>query len=154
MSFNTRSDQLEPEKPGVDKVYFIDSNIFLELELDQEHADECEVFLNKVRIGVLKAVITSFHIDSILVIMENYGKKPYELRTFISSLYGYKGLRVHYLSLLDRVLATKYMEMHSLDFDDALAYSVMKKLGINKIVSYDKHFDSLKDIIRLEPSQV
>ena len=63
-----------------------------------------------------------------------------------------KRLRIYYLSLLDRISATKYMEKYGLDFDDALAYSVMKKVGINKIVSYDKHFDSLRDIIRLEPS--
>jgi len=132
----------------------VDSNIFLELELDQEHVDEYEVFLNKVKKGVLKAIITCFHVDSILIVMENYDKEPRELRTFISSLYGYKGLKIYYLSLLDRISATKYMEKYGLDFDDTLAYSVMKKLGIDKIVSYDKHFDSLKDIIRLEPSQI
>lgn len=132
----------------------MDSNIFLELELDQEHVDEYEVFLNKVKKGVLKAIITCFHVDSILIVMENYDKEPRELRTFISSLYGYKGLKIYYLSLLDRISATKYMEKYGLDFDDTLAYSVMKKLGIDKIVSYDKHFDSLKDIIRLEPSQI
>jgi len=137
-----------------DKVYFVDSNIFLELALDQERADDCEFFLNKVRKGVVKAVITCFHIDSIIIVMENYGKKPKTLRIFISSLYGYKGLRIYYLSLLDRILATKYMEEYGLDFDDALAYAVMRKLGISKIVSYDKHFDSLRDITRLEPSQI
>ena len=84
--------------------------------------------------------------------MENYGKTPHELRIFISSLYGYRGLSIYYLSLFDRISATRYMEKHGLDFDDAIAYSIMKKLGINKIVSYDKHFDSLKDIVRLEPS--
>mgnify|MGYP000044061315 CR=1 FL=1 len=149
-----RPDQLGSRKPGADKVYFVDSNIFLELELDQERANECEAYLNKVRVGTLKAVITCFHVDSILIVMENYGKRPHELRTFISSLYGYKGLKIYYLSLLDRISATKYMERFGLDFDDALAYSVMKKLGMNKIVSYDKHFDSLKDIVRLEPGHV
>ena len=149
-----KPDQLGLRRLDSNKVYFVDSNIFLELELDQEHADECEVFLNKVKKGVLKAIITCFHVDSILIVMENYDKEPRELRTFISSLYGYKGLKIYYLSLLDRISATKYMEKYGLDFDDALAYSVMKKLGIDKIVSYDKHFDSLKDIIRLEPSQI
>ena len=78
MNFSTKLDQLESGKLGVDKVYFIDSNIFLELELDQERADEREVFLNKVKIGVLKAISTCFHIDSILIVMENHGEKPYE----------------------------------------------------------------------------
>lgn len=154
LNFSMRLDQLELRKPDDDKIYFVDSNIFLELELDRDHADESEAFLNKVRKGVLKAIITCFHIDSIIIVMENYGKKPVEIKIFISSLYGYKGLKIYYLSLPDRISATKYMEKYGLDFDDALAYSIMKKLGINKIVSYDKHFNILKDIMRIEPSQI
>lgn len=99
-------------------------------------------------------MITCFHIDNILMLMENYDKGPRELRVFLSSLHGYKGLRIHYLSLPDRISATRYMEEHNLDFDDALAYATTKRFDINRIVSYDRHFDSLKDITRLEPGQI
>jgi len=132
----------------------VDSNIFLELQLDQEYADDCEHFLTKVKDGSIKAVTTDFHIDSILVIMENYGKKPSEIRVFLSSLLGYKGLRIYFLSILDRIMATKYMEKFNLDLDDALAYCTMRKFRINAIVSYDKHFDKLEDVVRLEPDQL
>jgi len=128
--------------------------VFLELELDQERADECEVFLNKVKMGLLKAVTTGFHIDSILIIMENYGKSPSDLKTFLSSLLSYKGLEVYLLSILDRISATRWMDELKLDLDDAIAYHVMKRLNIDTIVSYDRHFDSIKDITRLEPSQL
>ena len=101
-------------------VYFVDANIFL--ELDQEHANECETFLEKVRSGVLKAVTTSFHVDSVLVVMENYVKAARDFRIFLSSLIGYKGLKIYFLSLFDRIMATKYMERLNIDFDDALAY--------------------------------
>lgn len=149
-----KPDRLGLEKLSTDQTYFVDSNIFLELELDQRYVNECEVFLNKIRKGLLKAVITSFHVDSILIIMENYGKGPHELRTFLSSLLGYKGLEIYFSSIFDRILATKYMEEFNLDLDDALAFCVMKKLDINKIVSYDRHFDLVRDITRLEPSQL
>jgi len=128
--------------------------VFLKLELDQERADECEVFLNKVKMGLLKAVTTGFHIDSILIIMENYGKSPSDLKTFLSSLFGYKGLEVYLPSILDRISATRWMDELKLDLDDAITYHVMKKFNIDKIVSYDRHFDSIKDIRRLEPSQL
>jgi len=128
--------------------------VFLELELDQERADECEVFLNKVKSGLLKAVTTGFHIDRILIIMENYGKSPSDLKTFLSSLLSYKGLEVYLLSILDRISATRWMDELKLDLDDAIAYHVMKRLNIDTIVSYDRHFDSIKDITRLEPSQL
>ena len=146
--------RLERGKSNINPACFVDSNVFLELELDQEHADECEVFLNKVRKGVLRAVTTGFHIDSILIIMENYGKSPSDLETFLSSLLGYKGLEVYLLSILDRISATRWMDKLNLDLDDAIAYYVMKRLNIDKIVSYDRHFDSVKDIMRLEPSQL
>jgi len=145
-------DQSEQEKLN-DDIYFLDSNIFLELELDQKDADECEKLLNNIKEGLIKAITTCFHIDSILIIMENYDKKPYELRIFVSSLFGYNGLKIYYLSLIDRINAIKYMEEFNLNFDDALSYSIMKKFNISKIISYDKHFDNLKDIMRLEPNQ-
>ena len=146
--------KLERGKSNINPACFVDSNVFLELELDQEHADECEVFLNKVRRGVLRAITTGFHIDSILIIMENYGKSPSDLETFLSSLLGYKGLEIYLLSILDRISAIRWMDKLNLDLDDAIAYYVMKRLNIDKIVSYDKHFDSVKDITRLEPSQL
>jgi len=146
--------KLERGKSNTNPACFVDSNVFLELELDQERADECEVFLNKVKMGLLKAVTTGFHIDSILIIMENYGKSPSDLKTFLSSLLSYKGLEVYLLSILDRISATRWMDELKLDLDDAIAYHVMKRLNIDTIVSYDRHFDSIKDITRLEPSQL
>ena len=35
-------------------MYFIDANIFLELTLDQDKADDCEVFLKRVQNGGFK----------------------------------------------------------------------------------------------------
>jgi len=42
----------------------IDTNIFLELFLGQEKAQECEEFLNKVSKGEIDAVITTFTIHA------------------------------------------------------------------------------------------
>jgi len=154
LNSNTRLDESELRKLGINPTYFLDSNIFLELELDQRYADECEALLNKVRRGLIEAVTTGFHIDSILLVMENYGMKPSDLRTFLSSLLGYKGLTIYFPSLHDRILATEYMEKFGLDLDDALAYCAMKKFDTNNIVSYDKHFNPIRDVTRLEPSQL
>ncbi len=146
--------ELGLRKPDTNPMCFVDSNIFLELELDQRHADEYEAFLHKIKRGLLKAIIMGFHVDSVLIVIENYGKSPKDLRTFLSSLLGYKGLEIYYLSLLDRILTTKYMEKFNLELDDALAYYIMKKFNIIRIISYDKHFGTISDITRLEPSQL
>lgn len=58
--------------------------------------------------------------------MERYNKSPADLRLFISSLTGFEGLKICFLSLTDRLRATKHMEEFKLDFDDALAYQAMK----------------------------
>lgn len=135
-------------------MYFIDANIFLELALDQDKADDCEVFLKRVQNGGLRGVITDFLIDAIIIVMENRGKTPKDLRVFLSSLFGYKGLEVYLLSLLDKIKATKFMELFGFDFDDATTYQVMKRLKLEKIISYDKGFDSLPNVKRLEPPNV
>ena len=112
------------------------------------------MFLRKIQKGLITAAITDFHVDTIIIIMEKYGKSPADLHLFVSSLIGFEGLKIYFLSLMDRLKAIKHMEEFKLDYDDALAYQAMKKLKILNVVSYDKHFDSLHDITRQEPAQL
>ncbi|MEM2210005.1 MAG: hypothetical protein QXM32_07230, partial [Nitrososphaerota archaeon] len=87
----------------------LDSNIFLEIELAEQHAEACKLFLSKVRDGFIKSVITDFHVDSIITVMENYGKGWKELAIFLASLLHYKGLRIHTMGLSGRIKATYFM---------------------------------------------
>ena len=134
--------------------YLVDANIFLELELGQERADTCEEVLRKFCSGELQGLLLDFAVDSIVIIMESHGKGWEDIRTFLSSLLGYKGLYVYYSSLLDRIMATDHMRSYGLDFDDALALQAMKESGIRYIVSYDKDFDKVPDIKRLKPESL
>lgn len=52
-------------------MFLIDTNIFLELFLNQKRADECEILLNKIANGEIEAVITSFTIYAIKAILNN-----------------------------------------------------------------------------------
>jgi len=63
----------------------------------------------------------------------------------------YKGLSIHGLSLSARIAATKEIEGQGLDFDDATCVATMKSLGINRIVSFDRDFDGVGGISRLDP---
>jgi len=125
------------------------SNIFLEVELAEQHAEACKRFLNKVRDGIIKSAITDFHVDSIVI--ENYNKSWKELALFLASLFRYKGLRIHQMGLGSRVKATSFMKDYGLDFDDALAVQALKELSIDTIVSYDDDFDSVDWIKRKIP---
>lgn len=132
-------------------MFLIDANIFLEVELAQEKKEACKRLLRKVREGREEAITTDFIIDSIIVIMENYGKSWSEIRKFLTSLLGYEGLRIYILSIYDRIAATEHMKIHKLDFDDATTHQAMQTSKITEIASYDEHFDKILGIKRIAP---
>jgi predicted nucleic acid-binding protein len=132
----------------------IDANIFLELMLDQARADECERFLAAVEDGSKEAFITDLTLDSILIILESRGRDAAELATFISSIATYRGLRLYWLSLVDRLHATVHMSRTGLDFEDSTTLEACRRLSAEGIVSFDKDFDGLPDVARLEPKDL
>lgn len=147
-------EKLEWSKPFKEAKFLVDANIFLEVELGQRKADPCEKVLRKFHRGELEGMVVDFAIDTIVITMENYGKKWSEIKTFLSSLLGYKGLLIYFSTLLDRIMATNYMKNFGLDFDDALALRAMKQNGIENIISYDKDFDTVSDVKRILPESL
>jgi len=58
------------------------------------------------------------------------------------------------MNIADKIEASEEMENSKLDFDDATSLAVMKKLKIDEIVSFDRDFDRVESIRRLEPHEV
>lgn len=131
--------------------FLVDANIFLDVELGQQKADICERFLIKFQRGELEGIVVDFAVDAIVIVMENYGKEWGRIRTFLSSFLGYKGLRIYFSSLFDRIKATSHAKNLCLDFDDALTFQAMKVNKITDIIRYDKDFDAVPGIKRLLP---
>ncbi|MEM2226187.1 MAG: type II toxin-antitoxin system VapC family toxin [Candidatus Bathyarchaeia archaeon] len=132
----------------------LDANIFLEVELAERHAEACKALLGKVRDGLIKSAITDFHVDSIALVMEGYGRGWRELATFLASLLRYKGLRIYPVGLGGRMRAVAAMRDYGLDFDDAIAVQALKELSIDTIVSYDDDFDSVDWVKRRTPEDL
>jgi len=132
----------------------LDANIFLEAELAEIHGPACKQLLEKLRDGEIKAAITDFHVDSIVIVMEKYGKRWSEISLFLASLLRYRGLKVYPLSLVSRIKATSFMKEYGLNFDDALAVQALKELSTNIIISYDKDFNSIEWIKRQTPEEL
>jgi len=132
----------------------LDANIFLEAELAEIHGPACKQLLEKLRDGEIKAAITDFHVDSIVIVMEKYGKRWSEISLFLASLLRYRGLKVYPLSLVSRIKATSFMKEYGLNFDDALAVQALKELSTNIIVSYDEDFNSIEWIKRQTPEEL
>ena len=52
-------------------MYLIDANIFLEVELGQKKGEIAKKLLKLFENGELSGYITDFHIDAIVIVMEN-----------------------------------------------------------------------------------
>lgn len=130
---------------------FVDSNIFLEVQLAQKHSETSKKFLKMVQSGRLKAYTTDFHLDNVVIVMEKYGKSWRDIAIFLTSLLQYKGLTIYPLMIYDKIKTTEIMRDEGLDFDDALAVYLAKRLNLKVIVSYDSHFDKIDWLKRKTP---
>ena len=125
----------------------VDTNIFLELFLGQERAEECQKFLEKISSGELEAVITGFTVHAVEAVLNDSELILLFLRNLQNSI----GLNVYETSLEDEMAVSMLMGEIGLDFDDTLQYYVARKLGVEAIVSFDRHFDQV-DVKRKEPA--
>ena len=91
----------------------------------------------------------NYMIDSVIIIMEHYDKSSDEIRRFLLSLLGYKGLEFYQLSIYDKIEATEHMKLYNLDFDEACMYQAMNVLKVNQIASFDTDFDKIPEIERI-----
>ncbi len=127
----------------------IDTNIYLELFLGRERADDCEKLLNKISGGGSEAVTTKFSVHAAEALLN----ETKLILTFLRNIENSIGLEIYETSLDDEIAVSMTMNKLGLDFDDALQYYVAKKLGVEAIISYDKHFDGL-DLLRKEPAEM
>ena len=128
----------------------IDANIFLEVLLKQEKYLICAEFLKKIQKGEAEAIITTFTIDGIILVLERHGQDTDSIKIFIHSLYNYAGLKIYVATMNDRLQAISHMLL-GLDFEDALTLQCALSNNEKEIMSFDKDFDKIKLIKRIEP---
>ena len=127
----------------------IDANIFLEFLLDQQEAQKCFEFLEKVREGSIHAVVSAFTIDGILIALEKHNQAGI-MEKFLRSLISHRGIRIYTPTIDDRLKAINHISL-GLDFEDALTLQCAISNNEKEIVSFDKDFDKIKLIKRIEP---
>ncbi len=107
--------------------YLLDSNIILELLLDQQRADEVETFLASAPTEQL--FLSDFSLHSLGVILFRQRKADTFMRAVVGDLLT-NGVRVVSLAAGDYQLVRDSAERFGLDFDDAYQYSVAVKYGL------------------------
>ncbi|RQW79789.1 MAG: PIN domain-containing protein [Methanothrix sp.] len=130
-------------------MYLVDSNVWLELLLEQERAEEVRQFLQAVRTD--EFALTEFTLYSIGIITSRLNKKDV-FAAFLSDVLEETGIKRISLSLTDLMELLSAMQEQDLDFDDAYQYVAAKNNDLI-LVSFDRDFDKT-DIIRKTPAMV
>ncbi len=129
-------------------MFLIDTNIWLELLLEQDRADEVRRFLDAMpsdQIG-----ISHFSLHSIGVILGRYGRRA-ALVQFVHDLFVVGMVQMVTLPPDAFEAISGAMEAHRLDFDDAYQYVAALQSGAD-LVSFDMDFDRT-DLRRRTPSE-
>ncbi len=135
---------------------FLDSNIILRyLTRDNEaKAQACYELLQDVKQGREEVFTCEATVTEVVYVLSS-PKAPYrlsheEIRARLLPILTLRGLRLPQKGVYLRALDI-YASSPFLDFEDALAVAHMERRGIVEILSYDRDFDRVGGISRLEP---
>lgn len=132
---------------------FVDTNIFLRFLLADhpKQSPACKKLFEKAAQREIKLVTLPIVIAEISWVLSSFYKEPIkEVARKLRIILLCKGLEVPYKDTL--LLATKIFEEKKIDFIDAFVSAWLKTEKLTKIYSYDKDFDKIENITRIEPS--
>jgi len=130
-------------------MFLIDTNVWLELLLEQDKAEDVRQFLQAIE-GRLLA-ITDFSVYSIGIILTRL-KKDVLFEDFLSDTVEDSGVKRIYLDSTDLKKLLAVRKQFNLDFDDAYQYVSAEKYGLT-LISFDSDFDRTERGRKL-PSQI
>ena len=127
----------------------LDTNIFLEIILDQARAEEAKTVLLKCDSHDLYMTDFTFHSIGILL----FRKKHHEaFKRFLNDMVVNVGIAILSLAADEFEPVVEAARKFNLDFDDAYQYGVASKYDL-ALVSFDKDFDSTERG-RMEPANL
>jgi len=115
----------------------VDANVWLELLLEQERAEQVRDFLRTTPLSEL--AITDFALHSVGIVLAR-DKKDTLFARFISDLLVDTGVRYVSLDYADLMVVAETRDRLHLDFDDAYQYVAAEKHNLT-LVSLDADFD-------------
>ena len=133
------------------ETFVIDANIFLELLLEQERANECGALLNLLEEGKIHGAVTAFSLYGTEIILESRNSRHKIIR-FLDLCAQSEAIEILYTNPNEEQEIFRIAEKIGLDIDDAHQYWAAKKLNA-RFVSFDKDFDQT-DLKRYEPDEI
>ena len=130
----------------------IDANVILRYLTNDvpEQAKQAEELLNRVEVGNEDVFLPDIILVDIIWILEKYYKQTREdIREWITAILSLQGL-----TFSDKEMALNALDIYvakKIDWSDASAAIQMVQRDITEIYSFDKQFDRIDGIIRIEP---
>ena len=135
---------------------FLDANVILRYLTrdDEAKAEACYRLFQRVRRGEEELVTCEAILTEVVYVLSSR-RAPYrlgheEIRTRLVPILTLRSLRLPQKRVYLRALDI-YASSPSLDFEDALAAAHMERQGVREILSYDRDFDGVAGLHRVEP---
>jgi len=134
---------------------YVDTNIFIRALIadDPEKSRACSRLLHRVDRGQEDITTCESIVSEVAFVLSspaNYRLAHEEVRARFAPYLRMRGLRLPgrstYLEALDL-----FAQYPHLDFEDALCVAHMRQAGITEILSYDRDFDRIEGVTRIEP---
>ena len=131
---------------------FVDTNVFLRFLVndDPEKADACEMLFRRAINGEELLLTTDMVMAEIVWVLESYYElSKRDIREKLEKILNTKNLDCPNREIILHALSI--YEEKNIDYIDAYNASALQKKGINEVYSYDKHYDRIKWMKRIEP---
>jgi len=135
------------------KTYFVDTNLFIRYLTndDIEKANRVEELLDKAALGKVRLITCEVVLAEVVWVLESYyNLNKVQIAEHLEAILATPGLNVLNGKVVEK--AIEYYQNENIDFIDAYIVSLMNRLNISSIYSFDKkHLKRVKSIKRLEP---
>lgn len=133
---------------------FVDANIFLRhiTNDDPDKAKACFALFQKAQVGETALTTSEAVIAEVVYVLSSkatYNLPREQVRALLYPILSLKGLNL--LHRKDYLRALDLYASYTLDFEDALVIAQMQRRQITEVFSYDREFDKVPGIKRIEP---
>lgn len=133
---------------------FVDAKIFLRYLTrdDSEKADQVKALLERAERGQEELFTTESVVMELVFVLSSqrlYALDRNRIRNLLTPIIAINGLRIPRRQVVARAL--ELYAQTNIDFVDALAVAHMEVNKLTEIYSYDRHFDHVASVTRIEP---
>ena len=130
--------------------YFLDSNIFVNAKIkDRKYGSSCARVIIDLAEGRLSAATSTLALVEVSNALRKIGLGQ-QVAPEINSIYS-TGITVTEMLNVDVRLTVELFRSSSVSPYDCAHAAIMKRIGLDTILSTDPHFDDIRGINRLDP---